>query len=313
MKYMLNDSRIIEKEERENKIGEFPAFIEVQTSSMCNSKCIVCPYTKVKLHTPQGKMERKLWNKLIDEFMYNRSNILNIEPYLNNEPFLDKDFLELLYTLKPIERYVEISTNLQCCTNEMIDEIIKNKLVNELRCSIFGFNGDSYKRIMGIEMRDVLEKFKYLSEMNKSAGSPLKIQFTMIGHKILISDDELREAEDYALALGVNFKVYPYLDRAENNDLITPKRIFEQRGRVIGCKLGYLKDRIAIWHDGMVALCCQDWKRNHIIGNLSECSIKELWNSNTINHYRDNIYSNKNDIQDLLCKKCALAVVEEIR
>lgn len=313
MKYMLNDSRVIEGEEGGNKFKEFPAFIEVQTSSICNSKCIVCPYTKVKSYNPRGKMERNLWNKLIDEFMSNRSDIINIEPYLNNEPFLDKDILELLYMLKPIDRYVEISTNLQNCTIEMFDEIIENRLVDEIRCSILGFNRDSYKRIMGIEMRDVLEKLKYLSEANKRAGSPLKIQFTMIGHKTLISDEELREAENYAFVLGVNFKVYPYLDRAENNDLLTEKIISEQKGQVIGCKLGYLRDRIAIWHDGIVVLCCQDWKRKHIIGNLNECSIKELWQSDTIKHYRDNIYFEKNDIQDLICKKCALAIVEEIK
>lgn len=313
MKYMLNDSRVIERDESGKKIKEFPAFIEVQTSSFCNSKCIVCPYTKVKSYNPRGKMERNLWDKLTDEFMSNRSDIINIEPYLNNEPFLDKDILELLYMLKPIDRYVEISTNLQNCTIEMFDEIIENKLVDEIRCSILGFNRISYKRIMGIEMRDVLEKLKYLSEANKRAGSPLKIQFTMIGHETLISEEELREAANYAFALGVSFKVYPYLDRAENNDLLTEKRISEQKGHVIGCKLGYLRDRIAIWHDGIVALCCQDWKRKHIIGNLNECSIKELWKSDTMKHYRDNIYFEKNDIQDLICKKCALAIVEEIK
>lgn len=312
MKYRLNDSRIFELENESGAINDFPAFIEVQTSSYCNSHCIVCPYTKIKSHAPMGKMERKLWDKLVNEFEMNRSNIRNVEPYLNNEPFLDKDLMRLLYTLKPIDCYIEVSTNLHNCTKESIDEIIENRLIDEIRCSIFGMNANTYKRIMGINMNDVLEKLKYLAFTNKNAKFPLKVQLTMVNHDSLISNEELCQAENLAAELEISFKAYPYLDRAENNDLVTTKMMSNNKNRVIGCKLGYLKNRLAIWHDGIVALCCQDWMRKHIIGDLNKTTIQDLWKSSEMELYRSNIYLNRSGVSDLLCRKCALSIVEVI-
>lgn len=313
MKYQLNDSRIIEINGEVRAIRDFPAFIEVQTASYCNSHCIICPYTKVKSNIPMGKMKRNLWDKLLAEFEINRIKIKNIEPYLNNEPFLDKDMLELLYTLKPLGCYVEVSTNLHNCTDELMDEIIKNELIDELRCSIFGLNPNTYKRIMGIDMNNVLEKLNYLVLANKNAGFPLKIQLTMVEHDSLVSRDEMNQAKELADELGVSFKAYPYLDRAENNDFLTTKMISKNKKQVIGCKLGYLKDRLAIWHDGIVALCCQDWQRQHVIGDLNKMSICDLWQSPEMQVYRDSIYFGYEGVSDLLCKKCALSIIEVIQ
>lgn len=313
MKCQLNDSRIIEINDDVGTISDFPAYIEVQTASYCNSRCIICPYPKIKSFIPMGKMKRLLWDKLLGEFEINRAKIKNIEPYLNNEPFLDKDMLDLLYTLKPLGRYVEVSTNLQNCSYELMDEIIKNRLIDELRCSIFGLSPESYKSIMGIDMNNVLEKLNYVALANKNAGSHLKIQLTMVLHDSFVSCDELYKAKDLADELGVCFKAYPYLDRAENNDFLTTKIISTKNKKVLGCKLGYIKDRLAIWHDGIVALCCQDWQRQHVIGDLNKTSIRDLWHSPEMQNYRDSIYSGCEGISDLLCKKCALSIVEVIQ
>ena len=115
------------------------------------------------------------------------------------------------------------------------------------------------------------------------------------------------------MGLEISFKAYPYLDRAENNDLVTSKLLTTSNNRVIGCKLGYLKNRLAIWHDGIVALCCQDWKRKHIIGDLNKIAISDLWKSSEMQVYRDSIYFEREDINDLLCKKCALSIIEVIQ
>lgn len=310
MKYRLNDSRIIETNDDVGAISDFPAFIEVQTISYCNSHCIICPYTKVKSNIPMGKMNVCLWDKLFNEFEINRTKIKNIEPYLNNEPFLDKDILGLLYSLKTLGCYIEISTNLHSCTNELMDKIIKNRLIDELRCSILGLSPNTYKHIMGIDMNNVLEKLRYIALTNKSSGFPLKIQLTMVEHASLVSSGELSQAKKLADELGIYFKAYPYLDRAENNDFLTTKIISNNKKQVIGCKLGYLKDRLAIWHDGIVALCCQDWRRQHIIGDLNKTSIHDLWQSPQMQVYRHSIYSEYEGVSDLLCKKCALSIIE---
>lgn len=195
----------------------------------------------------------------------------------------------------------------------MIDEMVTQKLVSELRCSVYSLNPQRYLRLMGINMGNVLHTLDYLSIANKNAGHPIDIQLTMIGLDGVTPSEDLQEGERLANSLGIRFKLYPYLDRAQNNHIITEKQVKKDDAPIIGCKLGYLRDRLAIWHDGIVALCCQDWRRENIVGNINDIPIQELWNTEKTQQYRDNIYSGKNDVQNLLCRKCALAIIGEIK
>jgi radical SAM protein with 4Fe4S-binding SPASM domain len=57
---------------------------------------------------------------------------------------------------------------------------------------------------------------------------------------------------------------------------------------------------------GDVILCCQDWRRRNIIGNLRQRSLLDIWNSDAYNQYRNDIYAGCGQ-QPIICTNCKLA------
>lgn len=67
---------------------------------------------------------------------------------------------------------------------------------------------------------------------------------------------------------------------------------------------------LVITCDAKLDLCCFDWKREHIYGDLKKQSLKEIINSTTI--YKDFISLAKGDRNNTICKNCINALTKNI-
>jgi sulfatase maturation enzyme AslB (radical SAM superfamily) len=45
----------------------FPFSLNIQSKSLCNGRCSICPYPKVSRHFDQGAMEWDLFSRIIDQ------------------------------------------------------------------------------------------------------------------------------------------------------------------------------------------------------------------------------------------------------
>lgn len=55
--------------------------------------------------------------------------------------------------------------------------------------------------------------------------------------------------------------------------------------------------------DGIVTVCCADWKRRLVIGDLNYESMKEIWNGQKLHHlWMEFAAGRKNDCE--ACRKC---------
>ena len=70
-------------------MNNFPKVIEIQFHNICNSNCSICPYADMGYKAE--KMSDELYDKFVSEL--DESKLTRIIPYLNNEPFLDKDYV----------------------------------------------------------------------------------------------------------------------------------------------------------------------------------------------------------------------------
>ena len=66
-------------------------------------------------------------------------------------------------------------------------------------------------------------------------------------------------------------------------------------------------ERLHVLYDGSVILCCQDWRKEVVIGSLNDSTITEIWNSDRYNWVRSEIYRGSSCNIDL-CKRCKLSV-----
>lgn len=60
---------------------------------------------------------------------------------------------------------------------------------------------------------------------------------------------------------------------------------------------------LSINADGNVSLCCEDWSRKNILGNVLNDKLIDIWSSDKIEKYRYLLYKKRRDLIEV-CKKC---------
>jgi hypothetical protein len=288
----------------------FPAFIEFQTLSQCNARCQVCPMEWTAAALPQGRMSDDLLQRVLRELEANRETLSSVEPYLNNEPFLDTRFLSVL---RDVRRWyggnVEVSTNASLLTPDMSRAIVQERLVSDFRFSVFGASKETHERIMRRLSWDVVRRNidNFLDEWQR-ASRPIRARIVFVENPLLHAPDEAERVRALWAHTGLDITIWRQLDRLGNVSLAINRPIHS--GKIVGCKMGYMRDRVAVLYNGDVVLCCQDWSRNHILGNIVDGSIAAVWRSATRENLYRQIYAGESE-PGLACFNCELAFVQK--
>ena len=280
-------------------MSDFPKVIEFQLHNMCNANCIICPYSEIK--EKKGFMDELLFEKIINEV--GDKKILLI-PYLNNEPFLDFNYVDKLMKINKHcpNAQIEISTNLSKVNDEMISKL--NEIhIYEMRISFFGYSKKCYEDLMpGLDYEKSWDNLKKLLESDLKKKIP-KLSVTMIEHDMVEENDYLN-MEELCKNNGIDFNRWGYLDRAGNNTKFSCKI---HKENIIGCEQNRPLERMHILYDGTVILCCQDWRREVVMGDIKENTIREIWDGEKYQKIRSLIYGRNKDCVEL-CKHCKLAI-----
>lgn len=276
----------------------FPSIIEIQFHNLCNSNCLICPYKD--MHYKSKYMNDDLFNKFLTEI--DDSKLKRLIPYLNNEPFIQKGYIDKLKLIrkKCPKTEIEISTNLSMLDREKISELAKLH-ITELRLSVFGFEDVTYKKMMpGLNKEKTFENLKIISQIFGKTDTIISI--VMIDNN-MIDENEFLSMKELSRNLGFRFEKWGFLDRSKNVECSSNNFYSEN---VYGCEQSRPIERMHILSNGDVILCCQDWKHINIMGNIQKNSIEEIWNSQIYKQMRYSIYNNINVPE--LCKNCKLAI-----
>jgi MoaA/NifB/PqqE/SkfB family radical SAM enzyme len=258
---------------RERPRPAFPRAVQFQTVSWCNARCLFCGYPETHDTLPQGVMDEDLFRKIADEC--GRHFVGRISPYLMNEPLMDKKLPERLAYLNRAKQpftKTKINSNGFLLTEDMSLGLIESGL-RHLWISVQGYSEESYKASMGLKLDVTLgniDRFLELRE-RKRATYP-KLTVTTVRTKYV--DPELEYARAYWADRGVVFKVHTPDNRSgkDVSEFAVTKAKLRRR-----CDL-FLKQAYILYNGDMI-LCCHDWRRTVVLGNVGETSIREIWNS----------------------------------
>lgn len=276
---------------------DYPRVIEVQFHNKCNSNCLICPYKD--MNYKYEDMSDELFNKLLNEI--DETKLERIIPYLNNEPFLSNSFLERVKKIrqrfKDVE--IEISSNVSMIKERDLFEL-KNLNITELRLSVFGYNKETYHKMMpGLNYEKTISKLNLISDILKDTNIIISIVMIDNGE---IEEKEFENMKDLCDKLGFNFERWGFLDRSDN---VTYKSNNIYNPNVCTCEQNRPIERMHILSDGRVIFCCQDWSHSTVVGNIKENTISEIWNSKKYNEVRESLYNKELDSPEI-CKKCKL-------
>ncbi len=257
------------------KVPNFPSTIQIQTKTGCNGGCIFCPYTISVEHVPKGSMTDELFKKIVHEIaQYNKTR--RISPYLMNEPFLDPLILERSRYIKKIipKAKIIITTNGSKLSPDIVDEILKDNPFHHIFISMQGIEKEPYEQTMrgSLKFEETKRNVEYLIQKRNECCSKLKITITMVKTNLI----DVEKAVKYWQSLGVNSK-YTALENRGGNTATFRKLL---PGKAVHFKhCTRLFKQAYIMFNGDMVLCCTDYFKKIVLGNVAESSIYEVWNS----------------------------------
>jgi len=277
---------------------DFPSEIQIQTVTTCNASCVMCPYPKVAKEISHERMDDALYDRLLEECAH-EPGLRRIEPFLMNEPFTDNRMIEWIARAKQRVPHamVTVTTNGSPLVLKVIDRLVRSGL----DAIWFSFNGatpETYEKIMGIPYARVKANLDYLLEVRPPT---LQIFVNMIETKLMAP--EIAENIRYWESRGVRAGVSMLVNRAGNVENYDELRYTPQAAQPVRtCELPFYK--MYILASGAVVLCCMDWRRHVVLGNVRQQRLREIWNGDAYRRVR-RLHIEGRDGEIDLCKGCS--------
>ena len=288
------------------KIQPFPLIFQIQTIDLCNGSCIMCPNSTLTKKKP-CYMTDQLFNKIIQEIV-TESKMSLILFFLQNEPLMDPKIAQKIKLAKNKGEQVQTCfiTNGSLCTSEIIKDLEEAKL-DSIAFSIDGLTKETYEKIR--------PKFKYdavIENLEKALQSQLNvcIKFTLQKE----NQQELKAFKKYWKQRRVPVYINIVGNRSgsiENyNEIFVPppyskvkKTIGKTYLKLVKCCPQVLTT-FNILSNGDVLLCCNDFSRKLILGNVNNTSIKEIWNGEKYREIRRLFHQGRSE-EIPICHHCS--------
>jgi len=296
----------------------YPQCIEVETSTACNLKCIMCENTYWK--EPPKFMTLEQFKYIVDQFPKLRwIGLTGI-----GESFLNPDFLNMLEYVRSKNIWIELYDNFYNIDKETADRLV-DIVINRFYVSLDGATKETYEKVrVGSNWEKVMENVKYyIKNMKKT-----KLDFHYI-----VSKPNLHELPQYVeLVDGFKKEANGKLDNTEiwftrvlhgfkeiegiyteiPDDIIKKT---EAKAKELGVKVRWgadvpktlppVKNCMAwlqpfIFVTGHVVPCCtnneanmRETQKKFAMGNIFETQFKEIWNGPKYKALRRAIRNNR--------------------
>ena len=259
--------------------------IQIQTIDNCNAKCVWCPNEKI-YHTGE-LMDDQIFLKIIQEALPLAVDDIEIDLYLENEPLLDDLLFQRAQFIKKVfpKSIIEVSTNC-LLTPKYKEDIIKH--LDSVIMPIGGWDAESYNII----------------------------------HRTNITQDYYIEIEDAVQEIHNTIPnkshIRTWVNQVSQEDLYHPKKWYNMAysragflsnnkilfNKINGCVKDIPDGCLNFLYDGSAILCCMDYLRKTILGNIKHQSITDILNSKLYKTYMQKIGGEIESEKDFICKLC---------
>lgn len=259
----------------------------IGTVNTCNSKCRICPlgynYPK-EAHS----MSDELYKKLIDDAAQQRVSTVGFG--LFNEPLTDKKIVSRVEYCKEKMPYsnINFSTNGSLLTLDKIRQL--KPYVNVFLISFHALDPELYHYFCpNLDQSKVIENIDTL------------ISERIIPHIAnLITKKNLGEVEKIKARFPqAEVEAYRIANRCGNVPVFDELALSFERGC---CSERTTMDLIVDW-DGSILLCCQDFAKELILGNINTQTIEEIMTA-SIRAKIKNLLKEKRHSEISTCRKC---------
>lgn len=271
-----------------------PFTIYLELTNICNFKCSFCPMHFEDYSEIAGGSftlgDAEIEKIFTDIKQLGRLKTLNL--YMMGEPFVNRkltDYIALAKRMDIAERII-VTTNGTLITPAVAEKIVASGL-DYIRFSIYGTTQDELAVTAGtkVPLERIVSNIRTLKSIRDSHGS----QTPHVYIKTIDSGDAARNARFRTLFqdVGDETAIEPAMNWNDSVDEINLSGLGEQ---VLNTPyLSHKKEvcpfpfyTLVINADLQVTVCCTDWRKETVVGNLKAQSLEEIWRGEAMRNFR---------------------------
>ena len=281
-----------------------PKQIQIETvAGLCNVRCIMCP---VDISIRKEIMTNDKFLTILKKFLPYKEHIEMISLLGLGEMLLDKEIAKKVQLCKNLGfKGIGVYTNGMLLSKKVSKELLEANL-DSLIISIDGISEETENIIrVGAKVDKIIKNiddFIQLRNSNKKFETRIIIRFTE--QEINTSEWELF----YELwQKKLDFEKQDLILKYPVHNVGNIKKLFTlQKYNMKGIKCKEVYERLIIFSDGEIGLCCGDQFGYYKNENIFEHDPIEIYNRGMFSKYREEM-NNGNILELDLCKNCSVA------
>uniref|UniRef100_UPI003F73A1A8 radical SAM/SPASM domain-containing protein n=1 Tax=Marivirga arenosa TaxID=3059076 RepID=UPI003F73A1A8 len=309
--FLLWWSYHLSKHSRQANIKGKPISISIEPTTSCNLRCPECPSGLRSFTRPVGMLKPDAFEKMLAQL---KDHLIYMLFYFQGEPYVNKNFLELVKIASKHKIYTATSTNAHFLDDETAKKTVESGL-DRLIISIDGASQETYESYrIGGKLDKVLEGTQNVMKWKKTLKSSTP---HVIFQFLVVKPNEQDIPAIYELAnkLGVDevklktAQIYDY----KNGSPLIPDNPKYSRYKKMTDGLYAIKNKLLnqcwkMWHscvitwDGRVVPCCFDKDAQHQLGNLNQEKFEDVWNGKAYQSFRNKLLKSRSEID--ICTNC---------
>lgn len=273
-----------------------PYYYIIEITNRCNFKCPICPHSFLEPKNC-GDMSMNLFEQIVDQIA-SRAKVIQL--YWLGEPLLNQDVYNMIRICKQkTNAKVIISTNGSMLSEQVVLRLSQSGL-DEIVVSVDACESqDIYHAIRTNGNLGILNRNIEILIRNKGTMH-IVLQFIDIFINKKEKELFIKKWQSESCDISISC-LYTWASQIPSLKLASDNLSPVQYKKRIPC--ADLWNKMTINHNGLVSLCCFDWKQSVVLGDCLTDSLINIWNGEIINGIRSS--HKRGDYQDIpICKEC---------
>lgn len=265
--------------QHKNNSPKFPFLVDVELTNYCNLKCIFCGQQAMK--RDKGFMSKEVLNKVVDECSKYKTPIRFIRW---GEPFLHPNIIDFCQYIKSKSLYLHITNNGLAIKEDDMKALIDIGL-DSLIFSFQGATKEQYEVVRNNHRYDELKaNIIKMIEIREDRPKPfIHISSTMTNESEEEIDKFVKYWGNIVDSVGIGKTNLSKLSSSQINSFETIGKLdyLKKQETIKKCykPCAEVYQKLSIDWDGKVSCCCGDYDNFMTVGDISNSTLYDIWNT----------------------------------
>ena len=304
--------------EKYANLGDFPHMLDIELTSACNFKCLMCPTGNKSLTRKPVRMSDTTYSRILAQAK-DHGTVLRMIGW--GEPLMHPRVCDYVAAASAQGLATHINTNASYLdprrkppAARYPGRILAARLIaaglTSLKFSFQGVDRQSYAEMRNIDFFDhLIETIEMVSAVRAERDKPWLAVSTTITDETEEQINRFRERVNPLVdEVSVGNTIFDYFDtsavrlKAPDRARLSKLKALESVEKRHPDPCPEVFDKLSIHADGSVVVCCNDFNGTQTLGNVNQTPLIELWHHPKIEAYRKRL--SMRDYDAPLCESC---------